>query len=88
MILLATMSGSSAFKPVADFDARLAIVGKDEENDAVVVLTLADAPGLGGALREILEGIFSGNFGKVATMTWFDVSLSKASRRAFKAATT
>ena len=42
-------------QPVTDFDPNLSLLDEDEEDQAVVVLLVADLPALGAADREVFE---------------------------------
>lgn len=56
--------GDDAFETVSDFNAHFAILDEDEEDEAVVFIFLADAPGAEGLDGEIFEGGVGGEFGK------------------------
>src|SRR5262249_2120311 len=47
--------GHRAFETVTDLDSRLAILGEDEENDAVVLPRLSNPPFTEGLNRELLQ---------------------------------
>ena len=64
--------GQRAFEPVTRLDADGVILHEHEQDGAVVELLAADAPGLGGADGEILEG-GEGSSGKMATTIWLEV---------------
>ena len=49
-------SVSERLKPAADLDAHLALVRRDDEEDAVVLLLGADAPMAAELIAEILDG--------------------------------
>ncbi len=49
--------GERAFQPVADFDAHLALVGRDHDEQAVVLVGPAEAPLFEGLERRVLDAV-------------------------------
>ena len=57
MMILDSASVRIAFKPAADLDADFALVGRDDQDDAIVQLLGADAPMAAELIAEILDGV-------------------------------
>ena len=48
--------GEHRLEPAADLDAHFALIGRDDQEDAVVLLLGADAPMAAKLIAEILDG--------------------------------